>query len=176
MPPALDGEFAFAASGQCIRTTNHEAWIASGAGAQARVFHSHDRGLTWTVSVTPLASSGSSGVFAVDFRDPKRGIAVGGDFLAPTNGGHALALSRDGGTSWTEPETAPAGYRSGVVWHPFFATVAIAVGPKGSDFTLDSGQHWHQFDTGSFDSVDCGQDGACWASGEQGRVATLRLS
>ena len=29
------------------------------------------------------------------------------------------------------------------------------------------------FDTGSFDSVECTNDGACWASGEQGRVATL---
>src|SRR5207249_2116896 len=51
MPPALDGEFAFAASGQCIRTTGHEAWSATGGGAQARVLRSHDRGLTWTASV-----------------------------------------------------------------------------------------------------------------------------
>ena len=175
MPPALTDEFAFAASGQCIRTTNHEAWIASGGGAQARVYHSHDLGLHWTVSNTPLTSNGSSGVFAIDFRDPHRGIAVGGDFLAPTNGSHALARTRDGGRTWTEPSTAPAGYRSGVVFHPFFGTVAIAVGPSGSDVTLDGGQHWHQFDSGSFDTVTCTRDGACWASGEKGRVATLRL-
>jgi photosystem II stability/assembly factor-like uncharacterized protein len=175
MPAALTGEFAFAASGQCIRITGHEAWIASGGGAAARVYHSHDRGLHWTVSTTPLTSNGSSGVFAIDFRDPHRGIAVGGDFRAPANGSHALARTRDGGRTWTEPSTAPAGYRSGIAFHPFFSTVAIAVGPTGSDITLDAGQHWHQFDTGTFDTVTCTHDGSCWASGEQGRVGILKL-
>jgi len=32
------------------------------------------------------------------------------------------------------------------------------------------------FDTGSFDAVLCAHDGACWASGEQGRVAKLTWS
>jgi photosystem II stability/assembly factor-like uncharacterized protein len=176
MPPALEGEFAFAASGQCITTTGqHDAWIATGGGVQARVLHSRDRGKTWTVSVTPLASSPSAGVFATAFRDKRNGIAVGGDFANPTNGVDALAFTRDGGRTWAEPSTAPQGYRSGVTWYPFLHSVAIAVGPTGSDITIDSGRHWHQFDAGSFDTVSCTRDGACWASGEQGRVATLRL-
>ena len=29
------------------------------------------------------------------------------------------------------------------------------------------------FDSGSFDTVDCAGGWACWASGEQGRVAYL---
>jgi photosystem II stability/assembly factor-like uncharacterized protein len=176
MPPALDGEFAFAASGQCITASGgRDAWIATGGGAQARVLHSRDRGFTWTASVTPLASSPSAGVFATAFRDRHDGIAVGGDFNNPTGGVHALAFTRDGGASWGEPGTAPRGYRSGVAWYPFFRGVAIAVGPTGSDVTLTGGRSWRQFDAGSFDTVDCTRDGACWASGEQGRVATLRL-
>src|SRR4051812_12054263 len=40
MPAALDGEFAFAASGTCLVTAgDSDAWIATG-GAAARVFHS----------------------------------------------------------------------------------------------------------------------------------------
>lgn len=175
MPPALDGEFAFAASGQCLTTFGRDAWIATGGGAQARVLHSRDGGRTWSVSVTPLASSGSAGVFALAFRDPRHGVAVGGDFLAPTNGVDALALTRDGGRTWSEPVTAPQGYRSGVAWHPFFGFVVLAVGPTGSDVSIDGGRHWHQLDAGSFDTVECARDGSCWASGTQGRVAKLRL-
>ncbi len=176
IPPAIDGEFEFSASGQCITTTGkRDAWIATGGGTVARVLHSADRGRTWTVSDTPLLSNPSAGVFAVAFRTPRQGIAIGGDFLNPAGGEHNLALTADGGRSWREPVNSPQGYRSAVVYHPFLSSVLLAVGPTGSDISLDGGRRWHQFDDGTFDSVDCGRDGACWASGAQGRVATLQI-
>jgi photosystem II stability/assembly factor-like uncharacterized protein len=180
IPPALAGEFEFAASGQCVTTAGkRDAWIATGGGAVARVLHSADRGRTWTVSETPLASGPSAGVFAVAFRTPKQGgahgIAIGGDFENPTGGEHNLALSADGGQTWREPVNSPAGYRSAVAYHPFLRSGLLAVGPTGSDVSVDGGRRWHQFDDGSFDTVECGRDGACWASGEKGRVATLRF-
>jgi hypothetical protein len=49
----------------------------------------------------------------------------------------------------------------------------LAVGPGGSDVSLDGGRHWTPFDSGSFDSVDCTPGGSCWASGAGGRVARL---
>lgn len=176
IPPALEGEFEFAASGQCITTAGkRDAWIATGGSATARVLHSADRGRTWTASDTPLLSGPSAGVFAVAFRTPRQGIAIGGDFANPTAGEHNLALSSDGGRTWREPVNSPAGYRSAVTYHPFLGSVLFAVGPTGSDVSIDGGRHWHQFDDGTFDTVDCGRDGACWASGAQGRVATLHL-
>lgn len=176
IPPALDGEFEFAASGQCVTTSGpRDAWLATGGGATARVLHSADRGRTWTVSDTPLRSGPSAGVFAVAFRTPRQGIAVGGDFQNPTDGTHNLALTADGGRTWREPVNSPAGYRSAVTYHPFLPAVLFAVGPTGSDVSVDGGRRWHQFDAGSFDTIDCGRDGACFASGEKGRVATLRL-
>lgn len=176
MPPALTGEFAFAASGQCIATHGRsDAWIASGGGATARVFHSTDRGRTWAVHNTPLRSGESAGVFAVAFADRHRGIAIGGDFAAPADGTDALALTSTAGRTWRKPSTHPAGYRSGVAYHPRHENVLIAVGPTGSDVSITNGQRWHQFDDGSFDTVDCSADGACWASGTQGRVATLTV-
>ncbi|GAB3436281.1 WD40/YVTN/BNR-like repeat-containing protein [Actinophytocola sediminis] len=176
MPDALTGEYGFSASGQCVTVTGRkDAWLATGGSTTARVLHSGDRGRTWTASDTPLASGESAGVFAVAFRNPRQGIAIGGDYAAPTGGEDNLALSGDGGRTWREPANSPAGYRSAVVYHPLSGSLLIAVGPTGSDLSLDGGRHWRQFDDGNFDSVDCGRDGACWASGARGQVATLHL-
>jgi photosystem II stability/assembly factor-like uncharacterized protein len=176
LPPALAGEFEFSASGQCVTVAGgRDAWLATGGSSVARVLHSADRGRTWTASATPLTGGEAAGVFAVAFRTPRTGIAIGGDYLAPTNGAHALALTSDGGRTWHEPVTAPKGYRSAVVYHPFLPTVLVAVGPSGSDVSVDSGRHWSQFHAGSLDTIDCGRDGACFASGAKGAIGVLTL-
>jgi photosystem II stability/assembly factor-like uncharacterized protein len=172
MPPALPGEFAFAASGQCLVTDHgHTAWFATGGAAEARVFRSEDRGRTWEVSSTSIPSSPSAGIFALAFRGQERGLAVGGDFLVPTIAPDAAALSADGGAAWKLAADEPGEYRSGVAWVDGHA--AIAVGPSGSDVSTDGGDRWSRFDDGSFDTVDCASPTACWASGESGRVAVL---
>jgi photosystem II stability/assembly factor-like uncharacterized protein len=172
MPPALPGEFAFAASGQCI--TSHggrDAWFATGGSTEARVFHSEDRGRSWTVSSTPMLVGPSTGIFALAFRDSRHGLAVGGDFLLPTASPDSMALSNDEGRSWRLVEDEPGEYRSSAQW--VTGRIAIAVGPSGSDASFDKGRSWTGFDDGSFDTVDCAGGFACWASGEQGRVAEL---
>ena len=171
MPPALPGEFAFAASGQCLTSKAHTAWFGTGGGAQARVFRSGDRGQTWTVSPTPIASGPTSGIFALAFKDENHGLAVGGDFLAPTASPDNFAKTGDSGRSWALVPGAPAEYRSGATWVD--GHTALAVGPSGSDVSTDHGTTWTRFDSGSFDTVDCATPNACWASGEQGRVAYL---
>jgi hypothetical protein len=172
MPPALPAEFGFAASGQCITSAGgRDAWFGTGGDAIARVFHSSDRGQTWEVANTPVRSGPSAGIFALAFRDTQHGLATGGDFLTPTASPDAMALSDDGGSSWRLVADAPNQYRSGVHW--VTGTTAIAVGPSGSDVSVDQGASWDRFDSGSFDTVDCAGGFACWASGEQGRVASL---
>lgn len=177
MPPARPGEFGFAASGTCLTAGEGSSmYLASGGTHPGRVFTSHDRGQTWKVADTPIAGGPAAGVFSVQFRDQKRGIAVGGDYLNPTGAQDNAAYSSDGGRTWQAPTSFPAGYRSGSAWVPFLRSVALAVGPSGSDISRDSGRSWHALDSGSFDSVECTVDGSCWASGEQGRVATARVS
>jgi photosystem II stability/assembly factor-like uncharacterized protein len=172
MPPALPGEFAFAASGQCLVTgPGNHAWFASGGADEARVFRSDDGGQTWQVSSTPMLSGPTAGIFALAFRDPRHGLAVGGDFTVPDQAPDALALTADGGSTWQLSGDAPNEYRSGATW--VTGQVAIAVGPTGSDVSGDGGESWQRFDNGSFDTVDCVRAGACWASGEQGRAAYL---
>ncbi len=172
MPAALPGEFAFAASGQCLVSAGGKhAWFATGGGATARVFRSDDRGATWEVAATPIRSGPSAGIFALAFRNVRQGLAVGGDFTTPTVAPDALALTADGGASWRLVADAPNEYRSGAHW--VTGHEAVVVGPSGSDVSFDRGQTWHRFDDGSFDTVDCASPNACWASGTQGRVAYL---
>ena len=174
MPPALAGEFAFAASGQCITSTSDDeqrAWFATGGGAQARVFRSNDRGQTWSVSATPIASGPTAGIFALAFRDEQHGLAVGGDFLAPTASPDNFASTRDWGRSWQLIPSAPPEYRSGATW--VNDRTAIAVGPSGSDVSTNGGRTWQRFDDGSLHTTDCASPRACWASGANGRVAYL---
>jgi photosystem II stability/assembly factor-like uncharacterized protein len=172
MPAALPGEFAFAASGQCI-TTDHgrRAWFGTGGAAQARVFRSDDGGASWTVAPTPMNSGPTAGIFALAFRGQQHGLAVGGDFLLETASPDNFARTGDGGASWNLLTGAPSEYRSGATW--LNGTTALAVGPSGSDVSTDAGTTWQRFDEGSLDTVDCASPVACWGSGANGRVAFL---
>jgi photosystem II stability/assembly factor-like uncharacterized protein len=171
MPPALPGEFAFAASGQCITSHGHRAWFGTGAQAQARVFRSDNRGQTWSVSATPMNSGPSSGIFALAFRSQQHGLAVGGDFDAANPSTNNFASTRDGGSSWQLVPSAPPEYRSGATW--VNGNTVLVVGPSGSDFSADHGATWRRFDNGSLHTTDCANPNACWASGANGRVAYL---
>ena len=97
MPPAVDGEFGFAASGTCLVTGGgRDVWLASG-GSASRIFHSRDRGHTWTVADSTIPAAPAGGVFSLAFRNPRQGLAVGGDFTAPDEGADNSAYSGDGG-------------------------------------------------------------------------------
>ncbi len=112
MPAAQDGEAGFAASGQCLVSAgSHDAWLATGGGAHARVLHSTDRGLTWKAADTPIpAGDPARGVFALAFRDRAHGLAVGGDYRADQASPLAAALTPDGGRTWTPAAQPPPAY------------------------------------------------------------------
>jgi photosystem II stability/assembly factor-like uncharacterized protein len=175
MPAAQEGEAGFAASGQCLVGSGpRDVWLATGGASRARVLHSADRGRTWTAADSTLpAGDPARGVFALAFRDRSHGIAVGGDYRADQASPKAAAVSGDAGRTWTAATAPPPAYRSGVAWLPHSRTSALAVGPTGTDLTTDGGRTWRTLDTGSYDTVDCTPDRACWASGEKGRVARL---
>jgi photosystem II stability/assembly factor-like uncharacterized protein len=168
MPAALDGEFAFAASGTCLVSTHGQAFFATGGGAAARVFSSRDFGRSWRVTSTPIPSGPTAGIYGLAFRDPGHGLAVGGDYTTPASAPAGSAVTR-GGRTWTVSRVVPGEYRSGVAWS---GRTAVTVGPTGSDVSLDGGRTWRRFDTGSFDAVACASH-TCWASGVNGRVARL---
>jgi photosystem II stability/assembly factor-like uncharacterized protein len=176
MPPALDGEGAFAASGTCITVEGKSnVWFGTGGGAQARVFHSTNGGETWTVAPTPLASGRPPvGIFSIAFKDSRSGVIVGGDYQKETDPTGNAAVTTDGGNAWTLiAGSRPAGCRSCVAYVPgTTAPTLIAVGPAGTDYSLDNGRSWTGFGQMGFHSVSfAGETNAGWAVGEKGLIA-----
>jgi photosystem II stability/assembly factor-like uncharacterized protein len=136
LPDALPNEGAFAASNSCLTVQGtSNVWFATGGAKVARVFHSADRGKTWTVAETPMhPTNASSGIFSLAFEDAKSGIAVGGDYQKPDGSDLPNALwTLDGGKTWQAEKTNPPGmYLSSVafVWHPEKNSL-LAAGTKG---------------------------------------------
>jgi photosystem II stability/assembly factor-like uncharacterized protein len=172
--PSADGEFGFAASGTCLVTAGkQDAWIAGG-GTAARVYHSTDRGLTWTVASTPIRHGDAAGIFSLAVRDQQHLVAVGGDFEKPRAAADTSAYTNDGGATWS-PGGKLGGYRSGAAFLPDdTGQEIVAVGPTGTDVTRDGGVSWRQVDRRSLDSIECA--GTCWGSGDLGRVARLEVA
>jgi photosystem II stability/assembly factor-like uncharacterized protein len=174
MPRALDGEFAFAASGTCLVSGPwRNFWFASGGVERPRIFHSTDGGRHWKVSNAPLRGGPSAGVYSLDFRSVGKGVMVGGDFADETNGADASATINYQSRAWVVSPRPVLGYRSGVAFVPGSANTVIAVGPTGSDVSVNGGRAWSGFSDVAFDAVSCASDGACWASGPDGAVAAL---
>jgi photosystem II stability/assembly factor-like uncharacterized protein len=176
IPPALAGEGGFAASGTCLTVFgDSHVWLASGGASVARVYHSPDRGRTWTVHDTPIrAGVPSAGIFSVAFRDARHGVIAGGDYRQPTLRGRNLAVTADGGATWTlaDSTASPAGYRSAVAYVPGTnGRSLVAVGLSGTDVSHDGGRTWTQVDTVGYNSVAFASKRAGVAVGPKGKVA-----
>lgn len=178
MPPALPNEGAFAASGTCLVVQGtRRAWFATGGAARARVFRSVDGGLTWQVSDTPLAAgTPSAGAFSLAFSDDGlHGIVVGGDYRRETASSDNIAVTHDGGATWSPGAIRLRGFRSAVAFVPGRqARILLTVGPAGSDWSGDGGATWTAVGDEGFHALSIARRGeAAWAAGEQGRIAKL---
>jgi len=173
MPPALPGEGAFAASGTGITVLgDRDVWIGTGGKDAARVYHSADAGRTWSVAPTPIrADADDAGIFSLAFSDALHGIAVGGDYRKIDDSTGVIALTSDGGKTWSVPAgTPPKGFRSAVAYLAG-RKIWIAAGTSGADISTDGGQNWKPFDSGNYNAVSFASSQAGWAVGPAGRIA-----
>jgi len=178
IPAPLQGEAGFAASGTAITVHgDRDVWFGTGGASVARVFHSGDRGRTWTVSPTPLPAGPTAGVFGIAFRDARRGVAVGGDHRRPDEATANVARTIDGGRTWNlVGSAAPAGVRYGVAYSPGAESDAlVAVGPSGWGYSRDDGESWALIERSGYNTVAATSDGHAWVGGVGGRISRLRL-
>lgn len=173
-PPATRGEGAFAASGTCVTTVgSRSAWIATGAGEEARILYTLDRGATWrSVSVPVPHGTATTGLTSVAFRTPRIGIAAGGDIGNPEDS-PSIITTADGGATWTaggQPTFSGPAY--GVVYVPG-GTQVVAVGPKGASWSPDDGRTWQPLDTLAYWSASFAGRKAGWLVGPEGRITKV---
>lgn len=158
LPPAMENEGAFAASGTNIAVFGKShAWIGTGAGVKARVLRTADHGRTWKIAETPLKAGSSAGIFSVAFRDAKHGVVVGGDYRKETEASDNLAVTSDGGVTWTLVKGL-TGFRSVVAYVPVANTTSatetlVALGPSGADYSTDDGRTWKVLEGPGFDTL-----------------------
>ncbi|MEU5346589.1 hypothetical protein AB0H18_38215 [Streptomyces sp. NPDC020766] len=155
-----------------------DAWFGttgvSGGGRNPQVFHTRDGGRTWTVPKTALPGTATN-IASLSFRNPRDGLAAGGDFDPSSNIDlGAVARTSDGGTSWALGGT-PTGFKNGVTWIPGRRSTAIAAGPDGSDATTDGGRTWSRFDRTLLLGINCSAHARCRAVGKSGLAARLVL-
>jgi len=179
LPPAIEGDGAFAASGTCIAVQGKKnVWFGSGGGATARVFRSTDGGDTWKAAPTPIAAgNASSGIFSIAFKDAKSGVIVGGDYRKENEAGNNVAITSDGGATWILAKgPRPSGFRSAVTFvSGTRRPILVAVGPSGSDYSVDNGVSWISLGSMGFHAAGFARGDAGWAVGEGGRIAKIAL-
>ena len=174
LPQAEEGEAAFAASGTCLITSGaNDLFLVSG-GKNARVFHSTDRGFSWTPTQTPIIKgTAGSGIFSIAMRDAKNGAIVGGNYEKPDEINDNLAFTKDGGKTWKLAKGL-TGYRSGVSY--IDKKTLIAVGASGSDLSTDGGKSWKNLDKENYNAVQSKGKNAIWAVGANGLAARFNMS
>jgi photosystem II stability/assembly factor-like uncharacterized protein len=173
LPPARDGEGAFAASGTNVSMAGREhIWIGTSA---ARVLRSTDGGRTWTVHATPIATAEATGIFSIAFRNRLHGVIVGGNYRDESAAVNNVAVTVDGGATWSRPPgPGLSGFRSAVAWLPRRDRTLLAVGPTGADWSSDGGLTWRTAGGAGYDALSIAPAGdAGWATGADGRIARV---
>jgi photosystem II stability/assembly factor-like uncharacterized protein len=174
-PASPAGEGAFAASNTALVIRGPDAWVATGGigGSRAGRLSSNGEHCCKLAQLPIRHEADAAGVFSIAFSDALHGIAVGGDYSKPAESMHNVAITNDGGITWTEPKGAhPRGYRSAVAWLPQ-QKIFLTTGTTGSEISRDNGQNWTAFDDSAWNALSVSPNGACWAVGPKGRIAKL---
>lgn len=172
--PRLEpGEASFAASGTGIRCFGDSDILVCTGGTVSRLWHSADKGVTWTSRQPPVVQGKSStGIFSVAVDG--RWMAVGGDFQDEALHTNHHFYSDDQGKTWQTPRVTARGYRECVEFlgHRLW----LAAGPSGVDLSRDDGITWSAFsDTKGLHVIRKARTGTrVLAAGSQGTILRLR--
>jgi photosystem II stability/assembly factor-like uncharacterized protein len=179
LPPANEGEGAFASSGTCLVTLpGGIALVGTGASpAGPRILRSTDRGATWSAIEVPIVAGPSAGITSLAFHDASIGSAVGGNIGDPDSITDNVAITTDGGATWSLASSTPfPGAAYGSAWVPGAPDpTLLAVGPGGLAFSTDRATSWTALDSLNHWGVSFAAPDAGWAVGPDGRITRVRL-
>lgn len=169
---ALVNEGAFAASGTCIAVYGkQDVWFATGGAEKTRVFHSADRGQTWSVAETAIpAAAPPKGLFSVAFSNGQTGFAVGGDYQKAKGETLNAVVSHDGGKTWNANPALPMGFLSVVMAVPGQSDTFVVGGLAGSGVTKDAGKTWEVLGDTPLNALGFADALHGWAVGPKGLV------
>lgn len=170
IPPAVEGEAAFAASNSNLALQpGGKVWMVSG-GPAARVYYSDDYGQNWQVYDTPIVFGGQmTGIYTVDFYDDQNGIIFGGDWNDKARNTQNKAITTDGGQSWQLiSDGAAPGYQSCVQYLPGSeGQTLISCGIPGIHYSQDGGTSWDTLSTDSYYTLSVADPYMLWLAGNQ---------
>jgi len=178
LPPALEGEGSFAASGTCVTTRpGGLAWFVSNNKDHARILKTTDFGRHWSVTTLPVTTRDGVGAQSVAFRDDQHGIVLSGGYASQARDTGA-AITADDGATWTVVTRPPltSGVWGGAYVRAEKSPLIVAVGPSGAVWSEDSGRRWAVIDSLNYWSVGFSPEGAGWAVGEKGRITRLAVA
>lgn len=173
-PQLEKGEASFAASGTGIRCfTKTEVVIATG-GAVSRLWHSTDKGETWTpLHVPVIQGEGGTGIFSVGMQG-NTWVVVGGDYQKSHQTDRHVFYSTDAGKTWHVPEVPTRGYRECV--EPVAGQTWLAVGPTGAEFSTDGGNTWFAFsDEQGFHTIRKARNGSLVLMAGNGKLRIVKV-
>ncbi len=175
LPEGIEDEGAFAASNTNIKVFGDKTWIATTKG---RIYFSGDKGKTWEIQKTPIASDAETqGIFSIDFYDENLGVIIGGDFQKPDINKGNKAITTDGGKSWQlMADGQNPQYKSCIQFVPGSeGNSLVAIGFTGLSYSSDRGVSWKQLSDEPFYTIRFQNENVAYAAGKN-RMAKLTFN
>ena len=176
-PRAMAGEGSFAASGTCIAAQGtQDVFFVTGVNV-ARVFHSDNRGQTWSAADAPIMHDGTSaGIFSIALGEPGFAVIAGGDYQQPDKSGVKLAFTEDGGLTWRASPLAPQSFVSAVALDPTNKQTVLVVGSSHAGLAPDvSDSRWRMFQEVNLNAVAYAGSGLAFGVGPKGAVVRISI-
>lgn len=171
-PVASTNEAAFAASGTCLRTINHNIFIVTG-GSSSNLFILPQKNKKWNKIPMPIIHGKSSqGAFSIA-KGKNQLVIVGGDYQHDKHTDSAACYSNNMGTTWQLAHKPLSGYQSCVEY--INADIYLSTGTPGTNITTNGGKNWEQIDTASFNVCRIARHGELvLLAGSNGKIALFK--
>lgn len=173
-PIADSGEACFAASGTNIKVLDRDEAVFISGGVKSRMYQ-RNQVIDLTNMLQGKETTGANSIAVLDHKRRKGGktiIIVGGDFNNPNTKDKNCMFTKNGGKSWSVPNTPPNGYRSCVEF--LSKKDVLTCGITGVDFSSNGGKDWSLISTEGFNVCKIAKSGtSIFLAGSNGKIGKI---